>query len=164
MSDTIELFQGTRVENVQSIISCGFVGSAKGRLGPGGYFTDNFHAAQVISAHRGNGTNTVVLKVQVKLPKCVKLDTMHIAEAFDGREQKWAKEGGYMAATGTHPSWLGLAPFNEWVILNPACCKVTEVHMLNGALPHGLNAPGVKLCIRGTVSVGGNLVCDIVFG
>lgn len=85
----IDLYHGTRVSNITSILSSGLHPSPNGRIGGGIYFAEK-DVATAIADHRGQGTGVAVLRVRVNPGKC---------------------------KTGVHPPWAGVNDeFKEWCL------------------------------------------------
>jgi len=155
----LTLWIGTLTGNVQSIVDSGFMPSSSGRLGPGIYLTDDFNVAKTVARHRGKGSNMIVLKVQVKVPRVVELNVGSVPEERHDKNAQWAQKGD-VAASGVHPAWLGLAPFKEWVVRDPLCCKVTDIFMLNGVLETGLQcreSERITLHVANNVTINGDI-------
>ncbi|CDW80360.1 gig2-like protein [Stylonychia lemnae] len=95
----IEVFHGTAVQNIPSILENGLQPSTNGTLGRGIYFAKGIEALQ-ISVHRGDGSGFAVFKCKVN-PKYCK--------------------------TSVHPQWQGVtnSEFQEWCLQD--CSKYAFV-------------------------------------
>ncbi len=165
------LYHGARAENLTSIATQGLIGGSNGRLGPNGiYLTDSKEVAAIISAHRtvqhtedkdemggstpSSNNNIVIFTVQVDISGCVDLGTGN-----DG-QGRWAASGKKIAC-GTHPAWLGLSAFKEYVVLEPGRCKITAVDIYNCSVG-AINNPNLDIITHGNCCFNGPLVANTV--
>ena len=147
------LYHGTRVSNVSSISLNGLFASTGGRLGPGLYLA-TLDSAQLVAEHRGNGTGFAVLEIEVDLGKVRDTGT-----ADDGRGS-WFPACD--TATGTHPSWAGNVPFQEWCVRDVRRCRIVAVNVIGGVVDGNLNLPGVVVRTRGNVTFTGDVTAKTI--
>lgn len=158
----LTLYHGTKVENVPSIAANGLQLSSSsqqitpesGRLGPGIYLTDDIAVARSVSSHRGKGTGQVVFVVEVTCDSVAQLGTANDHAA------SWAS-GGRKVACATHPAWTGVhdRPFTEYVVRDPALCKIVRLEIVHGVVNGPINNPGMDIRVQGNVTFTGDVHC-----
>ena len=112
------LYHGAPGQVAASIMTNGLKPSRGGRLGAGIYLTDNKQLAE--RAAKRNGHQFVVscyveLGTMAKVPKG-QLDS----------HGSWRNHG-CDSCTGTHPAWLGIPPFTEYVVADPSRVIIFKV-------------------------------------
>lgn len=134
-----EVVQGTKIlyhgapgQVAASVLTNGLKPSSGGRLGPGIYLTDNKQLAE--RAAKRNGHQFVV--------SCyVELGTM--AKVPGGQWDRfgsWRKAGCH-SCTGTHPTWLGMPPFTEYVVADPSRVQIFQVEGFVASRRNLITAP-----------------------
>eukprot|EP00347_Sterkiella_histriomuscorum_P002871 403366474 len=106
----IILWHGTKLENLQSILTNGLYPSKVGCMGEGIYLTTKKEAF-CIAQHRGkmNQTDYVVVQVKVNLGKTLELQTNY---DYQGNWKNF-----YDSATRFHESWANIkTKFQEWIV------------------------------------------------
>lgn len=117
------VYHGTKKEYADLIVKDGFKASAKGRIGPGVYFTLSFGEAKKIAEYRFPQQEPVVIECRaiVQYNQFRYDDT---PEEVERKVREWKVFNKQTAGSGFHPPWANNEVFKEVVVRDPKMISI----------------------------------------